>query len=305
MTTIKAAGARLARAAAKRAFHARKYLYQRLSAFGLPREKRILFILGCQRSGTTLMQNVFDADLGARVYGEFSAITRTAKTPNLRLRPLEEVKSILEGDPARFVVAKPICETQNALRLLGFFPGAKALFLYRHYAAVASSNLREFGQRNGINNLRPIVAGESGNWRSEGVPPEVRALVVARFHEQMNPYDAAALFWYVRNRFFFDLRLDGHPAVLPLRYEDLLRAPTGAMEGIYRFVGAPFVPRGVGLVRPEPAGRPRIELSADIEQLCAGLLERLDRASARAWDTRAAVEDLPTSGKIAVVQPTE
>ena len=279
MTAIKAAGERLATAAAKQAFHARKYLYQRLSALGAPREKRILFILGCQRSGTTLMQKVFEADLGAKVYGEFSRITRTAKTLNLRLRPLEEVKAIVERDPARLVVAKPISETQNALRLLAFFPGAKALFLYRHYGAVASSNLKKFGQRNGINNLRAIVAGAAGNWRSEGVPPAVRSLVVARFHEQMSPYDAAALFWYVRNRFFFDLGLDRQPAVLPLRYEDLLRDPAGAIEGIYRFVGAPFVRRGVGLVRPEPGGRPRVELSADIEQLCAGLLARLDQAS--------------------------
>jgi sulfotransferase family protein len=278
MTAIKTAGERLATAAAKRAFHARKYLYQRLSALGAARGQRILFILGCQRSGTTLMQNVFEADLDAKVYGEFSSITRTAKTPNLRLRPLEEVKAIVERDPARLVVAKPIAETQNALRLLAFFPGAKVLFLYRHYAAVAASNLKEFGQLNGVNNLRPIVDGAAGNWRSEGVPPEVRSLVVARFHEQMSPYDAAALFWYVRNRFFFDLGLDRHAAVLPLRYEDLLRDPAVAIEGIYRFVGAPFVRSGVGLVRRE-RDRPPVELSADIEQLCAGLLARIDQAA--------------------------
>lgn len=279
MTTIKAAGERLARAATKRASQARKYVYQRMSGLGAPREQRIFFILGCQRSGTTLMQHVFDADLDAAVYGEFSRITRTAKKPNVRLRPLQEVKAILERDPARLVVAKPICETQNALRLLEFFPGAKALFLYRHYAAVARSNLKEFGQRNGINNLRPIVAGDTANWRAEGVPAEVRSLVTARFHEQMNPHDAAALFWYVRNRFFFDLGLDRHPAVLPLRYEHLLRDPAGVMAAIYRFVGAPFAPRGVELVRAEPAGRRRVELSADIEELCAGLLARLDGVS--------------------------
>jgi hypothetical protein len=278
MTAIKTTGDRLARAAAKRAFHAGKYLYQRLSALGSPRGQRILFILGCQRSGTTLMQQLFDADPGAAVYGEFSRITRTAKTPNVRLRPLEEVRRIIERDPARLVVAKPICETQNALRLLGFFPEAKALFLYRHYAAVAASNLKEFGERNGIQNLQPIVAGDAANWRAEGVPPDVRALVQARYREDMQPHDAAALFWYVRNRFFFDLGLDRHPAVLPLRYEDLLRDPAAVMQGIYRFAGAPFTGRGLALVRPEPPGRKRVSLSPDIEELCAGLLERLDAA---------------------------
>lgn len=283
----------LVHAVSRRAFLARKYLYQCADALRTRRERRILFILGCQRSGTTLMQDVFDADLGAKVYGEFSRITQTtAKRPNLRLRPLEEVKAIIARDPARFVVAKPICETQNALRLLSFFRGSRVLFLYRHYAPVAASNLKEFGQRNGINNLRAIVSSDSLTWRSEGVPRDVRAVVRAHFHEQMKPHDAAALFWYVRNRFFFDLGLDRHPDVLTLRYEELLSDPARAMQGIYRFAGAPFTDRGIGLVRPEPA-RKRIALSAEIEALCAGLLSRLDEANARAWRTRPTGVDLP------------
>ena len=283
----------IATALSRRAFYAGKYLYQALSALGSPREKRILFILGCQRSGTTLLQDVFDADRGAKVYGEFSRITLTAKRPNLRLRPLPEVRSIIAREPARFVVAKPIAETQYALELLAAFPGSRVLFLYRDYAAVAASNLKLFGERNGINNLRPIVAGETDNWRSERVPPDVRAVVLRHFHEQMKPYDAAALFWYVRNRFFFDLGLSTRPDVLLLRYEDLLRDPAGRMKGIYRFAGAPFTSRGIALVRPEPV-RARIELSPGIEELCAGLLARLDHANARAWAPHAPVGGLPT-----------
>lgn len=283
---------KLAHAVSKRAFLAGKYLYQSAAALAAPREKRILFILGCQRSGTTLMQRIFEADLDAKVYGEFSRITLTGRTPNIRLRPLAEVRAIVARDPARLIVAKPIVETQNALELLGFFPGAKALFLYRHYAAVAASNLKEFGRANGIHNLRPIVDGEAGNWRSERVPADVRDLVRAHFREDMNPCDAAALFWYVRNRFFFDLGLERHPAVLPLRYEALLRDPAGRMEGVYRFLGLPFPRRGVRLVRGERGSR-GIELSREVEDLCTGLLGRLDRAAARAWDKPIAMNAMP------------
>jgi hypothetical protein len=288
---------KLVNAASRRAYFAGKYVYQQVSSLAAPGDKRILFILGCQRSGTTLMQEVFDADLNARVYGEFSEITRTASTPNLRLRPLDEVSRIIARNPARLIVAKPIAETQNALQLLERFPGAKVVFLYRHYAPVASSNLKLFGRRNGINNLRPIVKGESDNWRSERVPAEVRALVSARFHENMHPYDAAALFWYVRNRFFFDLGLERHADVLPLRYEELLRDPSGRIEGIYRFVGVPPSRRGVALVRPERGNR-GIELSADIEALCSGLLQRLDRACARSWPSESPhATDVPARDK--------
>lgn len=100
----------------------------------------------------------------------------------------------------------------------------------------------------------------------------------------MNPYDAAALFWYLRNRFFFDLGLDRHPAVMPLRYEDLLRDPSGTIAGVYRFAGMDCPRGGAALVRGESSGEGNgVELSADIEQLCSELLERLDRACVRAW----------------------
>lgn len=277
---------RLVKAVSKRVFHAGKLLYQGLRSLGSREPKRILFIFGCQRSGTTLLQRIFDEDLDARVYGEFSEISQSGRTENVRLRRLEEVKSIIDRDRARLVVAKPIVETQNALKLLEFFAGSKALFPYRHYAAVVSSNLRLFGRMNGINNLRPIVNGESGNWRAEGLPQELRALVAARFRDGMNPYDAAALFWYLRNRFFFDLGLDRHPAVMPLRYEDLVRDPSGTIEGVYRFLGMDCPRAGAALVRGESSGRAKgIELSADIEQLCRELLGRLDRACARAWNS--------------------
>ena len=285
---------RLLRAVSKRTFHAGKFLYQHARAPGAPPgNKRLLFILGCQRSGTTLMQRIFEADLDAAVYGEFSRITLTGKTANARLRPLDEVAAILARERARLVVAKPIVETQNALKLLGYFPGSKVLFLYRHYAAVAASNLKLFGRQNGINNLRPIVQGEAGNWRSEGVPPEIRAQVAARFSEDMDAYDAAALFWYVRNRFFFDLGLDRHPAVLPLRYEDLLAYPALRTEGVYRFLAAQPSRRGVPLVRAESSGGRGVKLSPDIERLCVELLARLDRANARAWDGFQAASSAP------------
>lgn len=277
---------------AKTVLRARKYVYQSLRPVAAREPKAIVFIFGCQRSGTTLLQHIFDRDLDARVYGEFdpriygrySETASPGSATHFRLKPLHEVKAVLERDRARLVVAKPIVETQNALRVLGHFPGSKALFIYRHHAAVAASNLKNFGRMNGISDLRPIVQGESANWRAEGVPPEVRAVVAQHFREDMDPHDAAALFWYARNRFFFDLGLDRHPAVRPFRYEDLVRDPDGMMERVYRFLGTGRAPASGTLVRAESPGKAKhVRLSADVERLCAGLLERMDRACARSW----------------------
>jgi hypothetical protein len=291
MSQTKPLGDRLVNGISKRILHARKYLYQNLKPLDSQQPKRIVFIFGCQRSGTTLMQQIFDRDFHTKVYGEFDAKVyaeyseagRSANGKHFRLKPLEEVKAVMDRDRARLIVAKPIVETQNALKLLAYFPGSKALFMYRNYAAVASSNLKLFGRMNGINNLWPIVNGASPNWRSEGVRQEIRAMVAARFHEDMNPYDAAALFWYVRNRFFFDLGLDRHPAVKPFKYEALVRDPSGMIRRVYRLVDRE-PPRARGtVVRGEAGSRKEIKLSADIDQLCRELLERLDRAFADAW----------------------
>lgn len=300
-------GARLANGLSKRILHARKYLYQNLKWLDSQGPARIVFVFGCQRSGTTLMQRIFDQDFNTKVYGEFDAKVyaeygeagRSGLGKHFRLKPLEEVKAVMDLNRARLIVAKPIVETQNALKLLAYFPGSKALFMYRNYAAVASSNLKRFGRMNGVNNLWPVVNGATPNWRSEGVPQEVRSIVAARFHEEMNPHDAAALFWFVRNRFFFDLGLDRHASVMPLRYEDLLRSPAEVIARVYRFVGAPCPPAGAMLVRGASSGKGKdVKLSADVDRLCRDLLERLDRANAQA----SIADRLPLEGGVARMQ---
>jgi hypothetical protein len=283
MSEIGKFGERLAHTCSKRSFYAIKYLYQTLWPLRPKHPKRIVFIFGCQRSGTTLLRDILDRDLNSKVYGEFGVISRSRRGhKNNRLRPLEEIQAMFQRDRAGLVVTKPIAETQNARKLLAYFAGAKAIFIYRHYGAVVSSNLKLFGQGNGIRNLRPIVNGDSENWRAEGVAPDIRSMVQARFREDMNPYDAAALFWYVRNRFFFDLGLDQDGSVMPLRYEDLTRDPAGTIGRMYHFIGAPCSDAGLALVHGDSAAKGTgVQLSPDIDALCRELLARLDQAHAR------------------------
>ena len=49
----------------------------------------------------------------------------------------------------------------------------------------------------------------------------------------MNPYDAAVLFWYVRNSLYFELGLDQNPKVLLCKYEDLIMRPVKIVKSIY------------------------------------------------------------------------
>lgn len=116
------------------------------------KEKRILFIIGCQRSGTTMMQKVFEKDLKSKVYGEFSRLSYW-DPEKIRLNPMDQLKREFGKVSPPLIVLKPLVETQNIDELLGYFPESKALWMYRNYKDVAASNLINFGQKNGINDF--------------------------------------------------------------------------------------------------------------------------------------------------------
>ena len=211
-------------------------------------------------------------------YGEASKLSYMESDRRLRLRPLADIKNELERDRASLIVLKPLVESQNTTTLLHEFENSKAVWIYRHFKDVASSNIGRFGQANSINDLRPMVENHPDNWRSEKLSKESRALVQKHFSGRMNPQDAAVLFWIVRNRIYFEMELDTHADVLLCRYEDLTRNPSQVMQQIYEFVGQEYpgdeivsdthtksISKGAGVV-----------LTAEIESIAAELLESLD-----------------------------
>jgi hypothetical protein len=275
--------ARLPAAFGRRVRRAYKHLYQ-ATRWRRPRLTRVLFIVGCQRSGTTLMTRLFDTDINCRVFGEHGELSSADKATGIRLKPLPEVAAILSRVRAPLVVAKPLVETQNVRNLLEHFPGSRALFMYRRYADVARSDLAKFGPRNGIDNLRPIVTADAADWRSAGATHAVRELARRFYSPHMNPHDAAALFWLARNQLFFDLNLSNDPAVLLCRYEHLTIAPVKVLRRIYQFVGldGPVALR-TGEVRPAIPVATQLDLSPEIRACCERLQGRLDAHFSACW----------------------
>jgi hypothetical protein len=260
----------------KRVGRVSKHVYQSIRWRTLDRPK-LLMIVGCQRSGTTLMSLLFDADRDCRVFGEFSALSCVGKD-GIRLNPLPDVAAVLSRVPAPLVVMKPLVETQRVSTLLSYFPNAKALFMYRRYADVASSDLRKFGPRNAIDNIRPIATGDTHNWRSAGATPAVRAQVARFFSESMNPNDAAALFWFARNQLYYDLQLAAHDEVMLCRYENLTTEPSAIMRRIYGFVGVtcPDLSHTSQVHSSSVSKGKRLELLPEVRALCEQLQARLD-----------------------------
>lgn len=249
-------------------------------------QQKILFILGCQRSGTTLATRIFERDWNARVFDEFSELSSDDARAGIRLNAFDKVENALRLQPYSLLVAKPLVESQRAPEILRHFRNGSVLWLYRSYIDVAASDLAKFGERNGIDNIRHIVEGARDNWRAQNVAPDVRATLAAHFRDDMNPMDAAALFWYSRNRHFFDAKLDRSPyseRTMLLRYERLTNDATGTMQSVYRLIGRPYPgPRIVAEVDPVSVGRGsrrRSDVSDGVREICESLLTRLDAAA--------------------------
>ena len=243
-------------------------------------EQQVVFIVGCQRSGTTLLTLIFERDYSAKVYGEFSRLSSMDVEEGLRLNPLNDVRETFEKSGYPLIVTKPLVETHRLLELQEYFPGSKAIWIYRNFEDVASSDLVEFGAGNGVRNLRPIVLNTPGNWRAQGTSQTTRELISEYFTEGMSNQDAAALFWYARNSLFFDMCLAENPAVIMVKYEELVTRPTRILSQIYDFIRqdlpATNLYKGVNGKSIGKGGS--IDLSPPILELCSSMLERLDDA---------------------------
>lgn len=235
---------------------------------------------------------VLDRDWRVKAFHEYAPINqpavsrrpwrlRSAERWSIRMRAVDEVASTLRAIHAPLVVVKPLVESQKAREILERIEFATCAWVFRHYRDVARSNIALFGADVNRVNLAPMLSLEPGNWRAERVAGDVRELIARHYSGDMDPVDGGALFWYARNRLFFDLGLDREARVLPLRYEDLVSTPERCLRAVYEHVGLSYPgPRVAAGIHTQSVGRGRdVSLSADIEAACSGLWDELCRCS--------------------------
>jgi hypothetical protein len=176
--------------------------------------------------------------------------------------------------PFELVVAKPLVESHRTIEILDSIPKAKAIWMLRHYLAVAKSDVARFGPENGVRNLSRLVAGGTSDWRAN-CSAEVREQVTTLIKSDLSPLDAAAVFWWARNQLYFDQRLWEDDRVRVMRYESLIEAPSECLRGVGDFLGLSLPSRSmVNAIRQStrsPGG-----LHPSVDDLCTGLLTRFN-----------------------------
>ena len=245
-------------------------------------KKQIVFILGCQRSGTTVCQNVFRDSAKFNVYGEGS---RLAMTPEWRLRSNADIDRLIRGSRRKFLLFKPLNDSQLARDFLRQYVGLKIIWLYRTMPDTANSAVRKWGaaQRDMVVWLGDILAaGHStetrqarmASWPStaiyaERLSEESREKLVDWTRGPVSDHDGAAIMWYLRNRLYFEQELDRNADTFLTSYEALVQAPAQTMRKLCEFIGAQYTDELVQDIHALSVGRSSpLDVAHHIRESC-------------------------------------
>ena len=236
------------------------------------RVSRPIFVVGCQRSGTTMLGDVLGRTDATWVWPENSSIAYD----NYRLRSPAAVDALLWATPADAVVFKPICDSQYTDRLLALHPDARVIWLWRSWRAVARSAVKKWGPHQ-REVMKSIAAGDYDKvgWRAERLPDLLKAQLTAVTPSELGPETGASLFWYMRNSVIAAQQVAAHPRVTIARYAHLLQRPEANFRLIYSALDLPFDPATIAHVKPQATSDLAEIVHPDVARLCDALERQL------------------------------
>ncbi|MGJ8638550.1 MAG: hypothetical protein ACSHYA_04080 [Opitutaceae bacterium] len=208
-----------------------------------PQPERIIWIFGCQRSGTTFLERLFREDIRSAVWGEFSDLSIAPERTSLR--SISEIKETLEATKAQYAVIRPLFESDRAVELLEAFPNSIAVWTFRDCPHVVDSMCRKWDQEFFAISKR-VESDSKGYWRLEDTINKMRLhLEPCKFGDQ----EHYARFWNSRNEIPFRTGLATNPRCMFLNYEYLAAQPDSALKQILDKANQPS-PQTLSAYRP-------------------------------------------------------
>jgi len=240
--------------------------------------KKVLFIFGCQRSGTTATIIGLKERKEIKIFNETNdEIHRVSNDNNkIRLRKHGRLNRIFDNYKEPIIVVKPLVESQNAVELLDYFDNSSALWLYRDYRGVISSMIKKWGENAGRAMINAILNPKIKNWRNEKIDPKITKLVKALIENNtLNKYDYCALFWYIRNNFYYEQALYNHCRIRLAKYTKLVSEISYLQNHITNLNFD--LKLGNNFYHSKSVGKGRvIKLNPIVEELCSNMMGRLD-----------------------------
>ena len=237
-----------------------------------------VFLVGLQRSGTNMLARGLERAPEFEVHNENDG----RAFDRFRLRPLDEIRDLVERSKHAFVLFKPLCDSHRTVELLqslGAPSPGRAIWAFRHFDGRVRSSIAKFGDSN-LRALRRIAHGSGGGlWQAGGLSLESLELIRSFDYDRMTPESASALFWLVRNRLFFDLALNERPDVMVASYESMVGDPRRTMRSLCSFLGLPYRDDLIQGIEPRTVAAPVVEIDPSIRSLCLELQESLGEAA--------------------------
>jgi len=248
----------------------RKSIWRQL--YNPQHETRPVFLVGCGRSGTSMLVKQLNRSWQVELYHE----DNPAAFKQYRLREFSVLDALVERSKAPAVVFKPILSTTQTPQLLARFPDIRIVFPYRHYNDVVNSSLKKFGVENRINHVRSWMADDFGEFAVAPPPEATKALVRRLWRPDLNPESGAALYWLFYNQLFYDMGLDKNERAFLIEYETLVNEPRAQFIALTHFLGLKFEERMITGIFASSVGRDNAPaIDPTIQAECEALYQRL------------------------------
>lgn len=235
-----------------------------------------VFIMGCGRSGTTMMINIFHRDQRAEALDENSP--KIAKDYMLLL---DRIPAAIKASKAPVLVMKPILNSFDTSHLLTTYTTSRVIWMIRDYKDMVASSIKKFDKVVSDYLKNFILFGTGDNWLSRGLPQNTREMLSAMDSSGFTLNDWMALVWWSVNRTIILNRLHESDRFLPLRYETLVRQPAPILKMAYSFIGLHYHDKAAKYVHRVSVGKgATVQLHPDVEKRCSDLDDTILRLSA-------------------------
>src|SRR5687768_15230113 len=97
---------------------------------------------------------------------------------NYFIRDVGTVSQLIRDCKYRFLVFKPLKDSERIRNLLSLSPSGKALWAYRFYMDRINSAVKEFG-RHPLEVFAAFARGDRSAWQMQAIDPEVERVVMS------------------------------------------------------------------------------------------------------------------------------
>jgi len=226
-----------------------------------------IFIMGCGRSGTTMMINIFHRDHRVLALNE-----NDPKIARDYMLDFNKIPNAIIASKASVLVMKPILNSFDALYLLKTYHKSKVLWMIRDYKDMVASSMKKFNTTVSGYMKDLVLEGRGNNWLSNGIPRETLEIISSLDIANLSPLDWVALVWWSVNRTVILNRLFEFERFFLVNYETMVSNPESTLKSVFDFVGLKYKKKTIKYIHAASIGKgAHIELHPQVEALCQDL----------------------------------